>query len=77
MLLQSVLCRFTDLSSSSMLGVLEALLQTQLGVFVFSNFIIACCAAVAAITTVSMLQDWSSSPYRTSAHLTTHTHMEL
>lgn len=34
-------------------GVLESLLQTQLGVFVFSNFVIACCAAVAAITTVS------------------------
>lgn len=68
MLLQSVFCRFTDLTSSSMLGVLEALLQTQLGVFVFSNFIIACCAAVAAITTVSMLQDWNSSPYHTATY---------
>jgi hypothetical protein len=33
--------------------VLESLLKTPLGVFVFSNFVIACCAAVAAVTTVS------------------------
>jgi hypothetical protein len=34
------------------MAVLEAMLQTQLGVFVFANFTIACCAAVAAIVTV-------------------------
>jgi hypothetical protein len=34
------------------MSILESLLQTQLGVFVFSNFVIACCTAVAAVTTV-------------------------
>lgn len=37
---------------ASLMAVLEAMLQTQLGVFVFANFTIACCAAVAAIVTV-------------------------
>jgi hypothetical protein len=35
------------------MAVLDSLLQTQLGVFVFSNFVIACCAVLAAVTTVS------------------------
>ena len=37
---------------SGLMGILESLLQTQLGVFVFSNFVIACCTAVAAVTMV-------------------------
>lgn len=51
-----LVCRVTSSSTDELglMGVLESLLQTQLGVFVFSNFVIACCAAVAAVTTVSL-----------------------